>query len=83
MLAQKAAVEEHLRYYARVIPIRDPSYGNFKRSVIIPRLHRALQKIQEGTYGVCDRCEENIDTNRIKLIPGALMCVDCQQTTEK
>jgi formylmethanofuran dehydrogenase subunit E len=80
---QKEILKAHLRYYADVIPTREPAYGNFKRRVIIPKIYRALIKIEEGTYGICDCCGDKIPEERILLIPGALMCFECQQSKEK
>jgi DnaK suppressor protein len=38
---------------------------------------RALAKIEEGTYGVCDRCGEEIPPERLEAIPWAALCVRC------
>jgi DnaK suppressor protein len=38
---------------------------------------RALAKIEEGTYGVCDRCGAEIPAERLEAIPWAALCVRC------
>lgn len=38
---------------------------------------RALAKIEEGTYGVCDRCGAEIPPERLEAIPWAALCVGC------
>ena len=38
---------------------------------------RALAKIDEGTYGVCDRCGAEIPAERLEAIPWASLCVRC------
>ena len=43
----------------------------------------ALQKIDEGTYGICEECEEEIPIGRLKAIPEAKYCVACQMALEK
>lgn len=79
---QRAILHEHLLYYKRVFPGRDRAYRRFKSQVIIPRIHRALQKIDDGTYHLCDDCGEVIPDDRLKSIPGALRCVSCQTHNE-
>jgi DnaK suppressor protein len=40
-------------------------------------VERALAKLDEGTYGVCDSCGESIGTERLGAIPWATRCVRC------
>lgn len=54
---------------------------NFR--VILERIDEALRKIDSGTYGVCDRCGESINPERLKAIPYATMCVSCQEIVER
>jgi DnaK suppressor protein len=39
----------------------------------------ALQRIAEGTYGRCERCESAIPAERLRVLPYARFCVPCQQ----
>ena len=39
----------------------------------------ALRRIEEGTYGMCQRCGEAIDSARLKAVPAATHCLACQQ----
>jgi DnaK suppressor protein len=41
-------------------------------------LDRALQKVEAGTYGVCESCEQDIAAERLETLPGARLCVSCQ-----
>jgi RNA polymerase-binding transcription factor len=43
------------------------------------RVTRALEKIEEGTYGVCDGCGEAIPRGRLEAAPESTKCVDCAQ----
>lgn len=45
------------------------------------RVTRALQKLEEGTYGVCDNCAEPIPSGRLRAAPESTMCVECAQGT--
>jgi RNA polymerase-binding protein DksA len=43
----------------------------------------ALENIKEGKYGVCQECGERIGAGRLKAMPLANYCVDCQSKIEK
>jgi DnaK suppressor protein len=38
---------------------------------------RALKKLDEGTYGICDRCGRPIPEARLEARPWSVLCVDC------
>lgn len=38
---------------------------------------RALAKVEEGTYGICDRCGRLIPEERLEARPWSVLCVDC------
>jgi DnaK suppressor protein len=42
-------------------------------------VERALAKIDEGSYGRCDRCGNPIGDERLEAIPWALLCIDCKK----
>lgn len=43
----------------------------------------ALEKIEEGTYGVCEECGEEINKKRLKVLPFARFCIRCQEEIER
>ncbi len=43
----------------------------------------ALRKIEDGTYGICEECGEEISERRIAVLPTATFCVDCQEHRER
>lgn len=45
-------------------------------------LRDALRRIDQGTYGVCETCEEFIRPERLLALPEAALCVDCQTEFE-
>ena len=49
----------------------------------IGEVERALQKIDEGTYGVCEDTGEEIPRGRLEAVPEALRTVEAQQRFEK
>jgi len=41
------------------------------------RVLRALEKLEEGTYGTCDRCGGPIAPARLRFSPESVLCIDC------
>ncbi|MEM7506877.1 MAG: TraR/DksA family transcriptional regulator [Pseudomonadota bacterium] len=41
------------------------------------RIDRALLRIDDGTYGVCANCGEDIPVDRLRIVPEAQTCVRC------
>jgi DnaK suppressor protein len=39
---------------------------------------RALEKVDEGTYGLCDDCGQPISSERLEAMPSATLCVTCR-----
>lgn len=50
---------------------------------VLRQIDRALEKIQEGTYGICDVSQEPIPLKRLEAIPYAAMTVAAQQKLEQ
>ncbi len=46
--------------------------------VLIEDIDKALAKIVDGTYGICELCGEPIPKERLKAIPYAALCVKCK-----
>jgi DnaK suppressor protein len=42
----------------------------------------ALRRIHEGTFGVCEQCEEAIHPKRLAAIPWASLCIHCQEEAD-
>ena len=49
---------------------------------LIAKVERAVEKVNEGTYGACDRCGAEIPSERLRILPYASMCVRCQDAVE-
>jgi DnaK suppressor protein len=47
------------------------------------RIMKALEKIEDGSYGICEACEEEIPMKRLKAIPDARCCIACQTELEQ
>ena len=63
------------------------------RDMVIHNLHResgllrqvkaALARIADGSYGVCQHCEEEIRPKRLEAVPWAAYCVRCQEAVDR
>jgi RNA polymerase-binding protein DksA len=42
----------------------------------------ALERIRDGSYGRCESCDEEISVERLRALPFATFCIDCQQARE-
>jgi len=49
----------------------------------IASVKRALARIEEGTYGECVRCGEDIAPPRLAARPEAALCIDCARSNER
>lgn len=56
-----------------------------KRKVEASRdnVERALDKLKDGTYGICESCGARIDRARLEALPHARRCLDCQARRER
>lgn len=67
----------------------EPEGGGYDRDTIVARIAatkqtladitEALQRIDDGTYGRCERCHADIPWERLEIRPYARYCVPCQQ----
>jgi len=48
----------------------------------IQEIRAALERIKDGEFGLCERCEEPIPAKRLDALPWARMCVHCQSAVE-
>ncbi|MGE0758691.1 MAG: TraR/DksA family transcriptional regulator [Pirellulaceae bacterium] len=49
----------------------------------LAQVEEALGRMRDGTYGVCESCNEGIPLARLQALPYARLCVQCQRTAEK
>ena len=50
---------------------------------LLERIEKAVTKIDEGTYGLCDRCGKPIEKARLKALPYANLCLKDKQAEER
>ena len=51
-----------------------------RRELEIKRIDAALQRIEDGTYGYCLSCDEEIEAKRLELDPTTPTCISCAAT---
>ncbi len=58
------------------------SLSDTERKLVL-QIEQALKRLDAGGYGVCDHCGEKIGAPRLKAIPWARYCIDCQEKEEQ
>lgn len=54
-----------------------------RERIKLNEIESALQRLDEGTYGLCEECGCDINKKRLKVQPVARYCVKCQEELEK
>lgn len=49
----------------------------------LPEIENALERLDDGSYGECEECDEPIAENRLRILPFTRVCVECQSKLEK
>lgn len=53
------------------------------RKDTLEKIELALRKLEEGSYGVCEDCGEEINEARLKALPFAVYCIECKEKREE
>lgn len=69
----RAAMESDRNFTLR---IRD------RERKLIAKIREALERIEDGTYGICESCGENISIKRLKARPVTTQCIECKTKEE-
>jgi len=69
----RAALEAERNYMLR---IRD------RESKYIKKVKKALQRIEDETFGICEKCGEDISLKRLKARPVTTQCIECKTKEE-
>jgi DnaK suppressor protein len=54
-----------------------------RESHLLRNVRAALQRIDEGTYGICLHCDEEISQKRLEAVPWAAYCIRCQELVDR
>ena len=69
----RAALEADRNFMLR---IRD------RENKLIKKIKKALERIENGSFGVCESCGEDISLKRVKARPVTTQCIDCKTQEE-
>jgi DnaK suppressor protein len=53
---------------------------------LLAKIEEALERVEDGSFGVCEACGEEIGIKRLEARPVTTLCIDCktlQETKEK
>jgi DnaK suppressor protein len=54
-----------------------------RESLYLKKVDEALARIEEGTFGECEECGEDIELRRLEARPTATLCVSCKEEQER
>jgi DnaK suppressor protein len=54
-----------------------------RKKGLIRKIDQALVRLENGTYGICEECEEEISVERLKVRPVTTLCIECKRNEEK
>jgi DnaK suppressor protein len=54
-----------------------------RESNLLRNVRSALRRIDDGSFGICLHCEEEISPKRIAAVPWAPFCIQCQEQADK
>jgi DnaK suppressor protein len=54
-----------------------------RESCLLADVRLALRRIEEGSYGICQQCEETIGEKRLIAVPWARCCIRCQESLDE
>ena len=50
---------------------------------LLRKIEAALERLDAGKYGICERCGRPINPRRLEALPYVTLCVDCQAIVER
>ncbi len=54
-----------------------------REKVFLDKIEKALRKIEEGSFGVCEECGEEISIKRLEARPETTLCIRCKEDQER
>ena len=73
------AIDEVTRAAERELAIRNLD----RESNLMRNVRAALRRIDDGSFGVCAHCEEEISPKRLAAVPWAPFCIKCQEAADR
>ena len=54
-----------------------------RQTFMLKKIDNALFQIKNGTFGICDECDGEIEINRLRARPVATQCITCKEESER
>ncbi len=54
-----------------------------REAMYLKKINEALERIESGTFGSCEKCEEDIEMKRLEARPTTTLCVSCKESEER
>jgi DnaK suppressor protein len=54
-----------------------------RESNLLRNVRSALRRLEDGTFGICMHCEEEISPKRLNAVPWAAFCIQCQEQADR
>lgn len=54
-----------------------------REKVFLDKIEKALRKIEEGSFGTCEECGEEISVKRLEARPETTLCIRCKEDQER
>ena len=54
-----------------------------REKVFLDKIEKVLRKIEEGSFGVCEECGEEISIKRLEARPETTLCIRCKEDQER
>ncbi|MCX5903481.1 MAG: RNA polymerase-binding protein DksA [Proteobacteria bacterium] len=48
-----------------------------------PKIMKALERLDNGSFGICEACGEEISIDRLKVRPVTTLCIECKKQQEQ
>jgi DnaK suppressor protein len=69
----RASIESHTSFAFRI---------KGRDRILIRKIEYALSKLEDGTFGICEGCGEEISEGRLQARPVATLCIKCKEKEE-
>ena len=54
-----------------------------REKFLLAKIDKALARIEDGTFGICEKCEEEISAKRLEARPVTTLCIRCKEEQEQ
>ena len=54
-----------------------------REKFLLAKIDKALKRIDDGSFGICEKCEEEISLKRLEARPVTTLCIRCKEEQEK